>query len=57
MQGPHLLNVLRILDLPQALAMVAEKTKVRLQQTHDGGWGLPGADRESTELARRTNHV
>ena len=25
MQGPHFLNVLRVLDVPQALAMAAER--------------------------------
>jgi dienelactone hydrolase len=38
MQGPHFLNVLRVLDTPQALAMVAEKTKVRLHQSSTDGW-------------------
>jgi hypothetical protein len=38
MSGPHLLNVLRFLDVPQALAMVAERTPVRLYQDAPGGW-------------------
>ena len=33
MQGPHFLNVLRVLDLPQALAMAAERAKVRIDRT------------------------
>jgi hypothetical protein len=33
MQGPHFLNVLRVLDVPQALAMAAERAKVRIDRT------------------------
>jgi hypothetical protein len=36
--GPHFLNVLRVLDTPQALAMVAEKTKVRLVKSDVKDW-------------------
>jgi hypothetical protein len=45
-QGPHFLNVLRVLDTPQALAMVAEKTNVRLRQSGNDGWDY------ATETAR-----
>ena len=38
MQGPHFLNVLRVLDVPQTLAMVAERCSVRLYQDTSGGW-------------------
>ena len=38
MQGPHFLNVLRILDVPQALAMVGERCPVRLYQDDATGW-------------------
>jgi hypothetical protein len=38
MQGPHFLNVLRFLDVPQALAMVAERCPVRLYKEQSGGW-------------------
>jgi dienelactone hydrolase len=38
MQGPHFLNVLRFLDMPQALAMAAERTRVVLHQRDAGGW-------------------
>ena len=34
-QGPIFLNVLRYLDIPQAVAMAAEHTKVRLYQEND----------------------
>jgi len=37
-QGPHFLNVLRFLDVPQALAMAAERQPVRLLQSDPGGW-------------------
>lgn len=39
-QGPHFLNVLRFLDMPQALAMAAERAPVWLYQRQDeaGGW-------------------
>ena len=36
MQGPHFLNVLRVLDVPQALAMAAETKQVRLLQDPNG---------------------
>ena len=38
MQGPHFLNVLRVLDVPQSLAMVAERCPVRLYHDKEGGW-------------------
>jgi cephalosporin-C deacetylase-like acetyl esterase len=41
--GPDFLNVLRILDMPQAVAMVAENTRVRIRQDGDGGWEFPKA--------------
>lgn len=34
--GPHLLNVMRFLDIPQALAMAADRSRVRLV----GGFGV-----------------
>ena len=47
MQGPHLLNVLRVLDMPQALAMAAEGRKVTLRQSGAEGWEF------ATETAKR----
>jgi dienelactone hydrolase len=35
-QGPHFLNVLRVLDIPQALAMAAEAKRVRVTQAGEG---------------------
>ena len=37
-EGPYLLNVLRFLDTPQAVAMAAERSQVRLYQATDAGW-------------------
>jgi hypothetical protein len=35
-QGPHFLNVLRVLDIPQALAMAAQSKRVRVNQSGEG---------------------
>ena len=39
--GPDYLNVLRILDIPQAMAMAAERSQVRLFETDPKGWTYP----------------
>jgi hypothetical protein len=39
--GPYLLNVQRILDLPQTVAMVAGHARVTLVQPDDSGWDYP----------------
>ena len=39
--GPTFLNVLRYLDIPQAVAMAAERSLVRLNQECDLGWQFP----------------
>jgi hypothetical protein len=39
--GPDFLNVLRILDVPQAVAMVAERCRVGIGQQGDDGWQYP----------------
>ncbi|GAG22087.1 unnamed protein product, partial [marine sediment metagenome] len=41
--GPTFLNVLRYLDIPQAVAMAAEHSRVRLYQKDDAGWQFPQA--------------
>jgi hypothetical protein len=41
--GPHLLNVLKTLDLPAAVAMAAERTHVVITQSEQGGWDYPKA--------------
>jgi len=38
MQGPHFLNVLRVLDVPQALTMAAERQPVRLVTSEPARW-------------------
>jgi hypothetical protein len=40
-EGPHLLNVLKTLDLPAAVALAAERSKVILYQKEQGGWDYP----------------
>jgi dienelactone hydrolase len=40
-QGPDLLNVLRVLDLPQTVALAAEHSQVKLRQAEAGGWDFP----------------
>jgi dienelactone hydrolase len=37
-EGPDFLNVLRVLDVPQALALAAERSKVRIYQEESSGW-------------------
>ncbi len=39
--GPTFLNVLRYLDMPQAVAMAAEHSRVRLYQKDGSGWQFP----------------
>lgn len=39
--GPVFLNVLRYLDIPQAVAMAAERSKVRIHQKDTAGWQFP----------------
>ena len=39
--GPIFLNVLRILDIPQAVAMAADRAQVRIYETRDGEWQYP----------------
>ncbi len=39
--GPDFLNVLRFLDIPQTVAMVAEKSHVGIGQKGDDGWKYP----------------
>ncbi len=41
--GPYLLNVRRYLDLPQTVAMVAERSQVVLYQDEPDGWQYPAA--------------
>jgi len=41
--GPTFLNVLRYLDMPQTLAMAAERTQIHLYQKDDFQWQFPHA--------------
>ena len=41
--GPYLLNVQRSLDMPQAVAMAAEKSPIVIGQADTGGWDYPSA--------------
>jgi hypothetical protein len=41
--GPYFLNVERYLDMPQAVAMAAERSKIVLYQDDDAGWEYPQA--------------
>jgi cephalosporin-C deacetylase-like acetyl esterase len=41
--GPTFLNVLRYLDMPQTVAMAAERSRVRLYQKDGSGWQFPQA--------------
>ena len=38
MKGPDYLNVLRILDLPQAVAMASERSRVELRGVQESDW-------------------
>jgi len=48
--GPTFLNVLRYLDMPQAVAMAAERSQIRIYQEDDSSAALP-----STELGRMSS--
>jgi dienelactone hydrolase len=39
--GPELLNMLQVLDMPATVAMVAERAEVHLAQTAPGAWEYP----------------
>jgi dienelactone hydrolase len=40
-RGPDFLNVLRVLDMPQTVAMVAEQSKVRIHSRDKNAWDFP----------------
>jgi hypothetical protein len=54
MAGPDFLNVLRVLDVPQALALAMERTTVRLHETDPRGWDY--ATKVATALGWDTTH-
>jgi len=41
--GPDFLNVLRYLDVPQAAALAAERSRLLIHQTDGAGWDYPAA--------------
>ena len=47
--GPTFLNVLRYLDMPQAVAMAAERSEVRLCRKDDAKWQFPKAVAEKMD--------
>ncbi len=47
--GPYLLNVMRFLDTPQAVALATERSQVRIYQADKSGWEYPQA------VARKLN--
>jgi hypothetical protein len=58
--GPYLLNVQRSLDMPQAVAMAAEKSPIVIGQADTGGWDYPSAvvqqlgwDNQRLQIQRR----
>jgi dienelactone hydrolase len=51
--GPDFLNVLRFLDVPQAVAMAAERSTVRLDEAGSARWQYPQAVAEKLGFARR----
>lgn len=47
--GPIFLNVLRFLDVPQAVAMAAENSRIRIYQKDQSGWEFPKEVAKSLE--------
>jgi hypothetical protein len=39
--GPDYLNILRVLDIPQAVAIAAERSPVRIHQSQAQNWDFP----------------
>jgi hypothetical protein len=55
--GPQLLNVLKTLDIPAAVAMAAEQSQVHLTQKEQGGWEYPIAVGQKLGWAAERFHV
>jgi len=55
MDGPDYLNVLRILDLPQAVAMANERGRVELRGANAADWAYP--TQTARKLGREKNIV
>lgn len=56
-EGPVFLNVLRVLDIPQAVAMAAERSNVRIYQEGTEGWEYPQAVARVLELGEKQLQV
>ncbi|MCA9263896.1 MAG: acetylxylan esterase [Planctomycetales bacterium] len=52
MEGPILMSVLRTLDVPQAVAMAAERSRVTLRGVNSADWEYPLAVQETLEWPR-----
>ena len=52
-EGPHFLNVLKQVDLPEAVAMAAGRSQVRVYQDKEGGWAFPTAVAEKLGWGRK----
>jgi len=48
-EGPIFLNVLRFLDIPQAVALAAERSRVRLYADSPAGWDYPRSVAETLD--------
>ena len=57
MAGPDLLNVLRVLDVPQAVAMAAEHSHVRLHRTDPLAWTFSAATAKNLNWGNRLEFV
>ena len=61
-EGPTFLNVLRYLDMPQAVAMAAERSQVVIYQDDESGWDYPrevikrlGWDERQLQIRKKPN--
>ena len=52
-EGPHFINVLKHLDLPEAVALAAVRSQVRIYQDHKDGWQFPAAVSEKLGWDRK----
>lgn len=55
--GPYFLNVLRFMDVPQAVALAAEHSQVRIYQADAAGWEYPAAVAEKLGWDRKQIQV
>ena len=56
-EGPDYLNVSRYLDIPQAVAMAAERTRVHLVDSGSAAWEFPAAAAASLHWDKDRLHV